>query len=129
VPFSAEQAERIMEQFKEFEKVSEHGTKRRNLLDFHKQTLQSVIQRCQDYVAKEQMFFRFKGKLIQVQISSLEDTSILVIVFSDITQIKHMEAYTAKVKNLYQASVAHELRTPINSILPMAEALKGKIKD
>jgi len=43
--------------------------------------------------------------------------------------VRHLEGYTKKVKNLYLASVAHELRTPINSILPMAEALKGTIQE
>jgi len=66
---------------------------------------------------------------VQVQISSLEEGNNLLLTFTDITRVRHLEGYTKRVKSLYLASVAHELRTPINSILPMAEALKGTMTD
>jgi len=46
-----------------------------------------------------------------------------------VTKVRDLEGYTKRVKNLYLSSVAHELRTPINSILPMAEALKDSVKE
>jgi len=94
-------------------------------------TLESIIRNhCNDKRINAQvLFFKFNQKLIQVQMSSLEEDQILLLTFSDITTVRNLETYTKKVKNLYLASVAHELRTPINSILPMAEALKGQVNE
>jgi len=72
--------------------------------------------------------FKYQQKLIQVELTFMDRDS-LFMVFTDLTKIRELEGYVSQVKNLYQASVAHELRTPINSILPMAEALKEQISD
>lgn len=40
-----------------------------------------------------------------------------------------MENYSFKMRSIFFSSIAHELRTPMNSILPICEKLESIVKD
>jgi len=62
------------------------------------------------------------------------DLNKVIVVLTDITETKKLEQLKLKdmqnkLRNLYYASVAHDLRTPLNSILPLTDLIASKTKD
>jgi signal transduction histidine kinase len=49
---------------------------------------------------------------------------MLVFVLNDITNIVELQKLAFKKQNLFFSQVTHELRTPMNSIIPLSEGLK-----
>jgi signal transduction histidine kinase len=68
---------------------------------------------------------------VQVHITKLQnetDGNTKVVVFvNDITQLKQLQMMSYKVRSMFFASVAHEFRTPLNSIIPIARLLQSAI--
>jgi signal transduction histidine kinase len=50
-----------------------------------------------------------------------------MLIIHDITRIKQLEVKETKRKMLFFSSVAHEVKTPLNSIIPMSNLLKKYI--
>jgi len=53
-----------------------------------------------------------------------KSTKMLVFVLNDITTIVELQKLAFKKQNLFFSQVTHELRTPMNSIIPLSEGLK-----
>lgn len=48
---------------------------------------------------------------------------------SNISDLVEMEHYSYKMRSIFFSSIAHELRTPMNSILPICDSLDSCIND
>ncbi|MGYP000288011348 len=52
-----------------------------------------------------------------------------IVLANDITSIKENEIKAQKQRMIFFSSVAHELKTPLNSIVPMSVTLRRYITD
>jgi len=46
---------------------------------------------------------------------------MIIAVISDISRIKDLESTGEKLVNIFFSTMAHQLKTPLNSILPLTE--------
>lgn len=60
--------------------------------------------------------------------STINEGSEILILASDITQIKEQEMQAYNSRSLFFSQVAHELRTPLNTITPMSKRLDKYVK-
>lgn len=56
---------------------------------------------------------------MSVKISIISDSSQIIVVVSDVTKVKDLEKEGLRLRSQFFSSVAHELKTPINSIIPI----------
>ena len=61
---------------------------------------------------------------IQVKASIINDDTQVIVFINDITKIKELETISYRMRNIFFSSVAHEMRTPLNSIIPMTRILQ-----
>ncbi|TNV87211.1 hypothetical protein FGO68_gene9442 [Halteria grandinella] len=80
--------------------------------------VQSIFKR----KGKAPMFVQIKTKKLHGGVDNQNEEQVIVFV-NDITQLKQLQQMSYKVRSMFFASVAHEFRTPLNSIIPIAKLL------
>jgi len=58
-------------------------------------------------------------KYIMVKVKKVESDQVIIVVISDISRIKELESTERKLMNIFFSTMAHQLKTPLNSILPL----------
>ena len=61
--------------------------------------------------------------------STITNGRQIIAICSDITKFKEGEALMNKIRSTFFSSVAHELKTPLNSIIPMIRMMLETMKD
>ena len=74
---------------------------------------------------KERNDFVFKKideeKYIMIKVKQVTEDNMIIAVISDISRIKDLESTGEKLVNIFFSTMAHQLKTPLNSILPLTE--------
>ena len=53
----------------------------------------------------------------------------MIVILNDITKIKELEKTANKIRAKFFSQIAHEFRTPLNSIIPLSNSLKAYMTD
>lgn len=52
-----------------------------------------------------------------------------MVIINDITKIKNLEKMAKQLRSKFFSQIAHEFRTPLNSIIPLSTRLKSMVND
>lgn len=62
-------------------------------------------------------------KFVLVKTQQTKKKNEVLVMISDISRIKDLEATETKLMNIFFSTMAHQLKTPLNSIMAMAQKL------
>mmetsp|Transcript_16146 Transcript_16146/g.11656 ORF Transcript_16146/g.11656 Transcript_16146/m.11656 type:complete len:135 (-) Transcript_16146:817-1221(-) len=115
--------EEIMKQLSEIYLIKKDDEQKHevSLKDYLQQAIKVIKEEGEESEQEQGEIFKVKGKKKVIEISfqmcSKEDDLIMMMI-NDLTTVKNLEKsrQLEKMKTVYFCSVAHDLRTPINSI-------------
>eukprot|EP00347_Sterkiella_histriomuscorum_P020099 403339107 len=81
---------------------------------------------CKDVNDKLFKFKKDVSQYILIRSNPILNSSQLMILISDISNIKQLEKTSKQIRSMFFSSIAHELRTPLNSIIPISQELLKK---